>query len=116
VSVPLELDEKKIEELARIGMSRREIADLMGCDESVIRKKYKAVYNRGFAGLRKELTEILLDMCREKHPAALIFALKNYRGMADKPEDQDPNVGTSKAKHANLKRLMEERGIVIPKK
>lgn len=90
---------KMAEKFGRAGLAQQDIADILSVDLKTVQREFNQkkesefvlAYKRGAANLRNSLRNKLLDVATSAVPSkgqvtALIFALKNYCGMADKQE------------------------------
>ena len=85
MSKKLDLDPDKIRALASFGCTILDIAKYFQCDESTIRKNYKAEFESGLEDLKLSLRKNLIKMSlEEQNTAASIFLAKNFLGMSDK--------------------------------
>ena len=81
----IDIDGKKVRMLASFGCTYNDIGKYYQCNESVIRKRFKAEYEAGQSELQLSLRKNLIKMCLEdQNTAASIFLAKNFLGMSDK--------------------------------
>lgn len=102
------LDEKKIEQYAKAGASNREIADSLGVDESVIRRRMVKLLRKARAD-RKIMVRTWQTQQAQKNPALAIWIGKNELGQCDKQEIKHSgevttftlNIGKTRAMESN---------------
>ena len=81
----LEIDGSKVRMLASFGCTYNDIGKYYQCDESTIRKRFKAEYESGREGLKLNLRKNLIKLSLEfGNVSASIFLAKNFLGMSDK--------------------------------
>lgn len=81
----IDIDAKKVRILASFGCTYMDIGKYYQCNESVIRKRFKAEFEAGQEELKLSLRKNLIKMSlEEQNTAASIFLAKNYLGMSDK--------------------------------
>ena len=81
----IDIDGKKVRMLASFGCTYMDIGKYYQCNESVIRKRFKAEFEAGQEELKLSLRKNLIKMSlEEQNTAASIFLAKNYLGMSDK--------------------------------
>lgn len=81
----IDIDGKKVRMLASFGCTYMDIGKYYQCNESVIRKRFKAEFEAGQEELKLSLRKNLIKMCLEdQNTAASIFLAKNFLGMSDK--------------------------------
>jgi hypothetical protein len=81
----IDIDAEKVRMLASFGCTYMDIGKYYQCNESVIRKRFKAEFEGGQEDLKLSLRKNLIKMSlEEQNTAASIFLAKNYLGMSDK--------------------------------
>tara|TARA_R100001594_G_scaffold21523_1_gene41444 strand:- start:1849 stop:2253 length:405 start_codon:yes stop_codon:yes gene_type:complete len=81
----IDIDGEKVRLLASFGCTYIDIGKYYQCDESTIRKRFKAEFEAGQEDLKLSLRKNLIKMSLEdQNTAASIFLAKNYLGMSDK--------------------------------
>lgn len=97
----LVFDIENVEKMAKLGMTNGEIADLLGIHRDTFQKHLKdnqgmkIALDRGKGhlsmSLRRELVRkaLMPGPFEQGQTTALLFALKNYCGMQDKPSAKD---------------------------
>lgn len=80
-SVPI--DEKVVEGMASVGATNVEIADFVGVDEALIRRRCKDVLTKARAGLKTRLRQAQLKAALGGNPTMLIWLGKQMLGQAD---------------------------------
>lgn len=81
----IDIDAEKVRMLASFGCTYMDIGRYYQCNESVIRKRFKAEFEGGQEDLKLSLRKNLIKMSlEEQNTAASIFLAKNYLGMSDK--------------------------------
>lgn len=84
----LDIEEWRVERLARHGMSNREIADFFACDESTIRGRFSAELTKGRANRKNLLRRCQWKAALNGNIAMLIWLGKQDLGQADKTESK----------------------------
>jgi hypothetical protein len=82
----LKVDEKKVYDLAYRGLSGREIAVIVGCDEKSLRNRYKKSLLLARAQRHLKLYDAQWQSAMAGNPAMLIWHGKNELGQTDKQE------------------------------
>lgn len=76
--------------LAAIGLSDREIAHWVSCNEDTLRYNFADILAKGRTELKMTLRRAMLNNAINKNNAAVqIFLAKNYLGMSDSPQNTD---------------------------
>jgi hypothetical protein len=79
------IDPEQIKMLASFGCSYVEIGKYFECDESTIRKRFKAKVESGKEEMKFSLRRAMWTSAMENNSIAMqIFMAKNYLGMSDK--------------------------------
>lgn len=81
----LNFNEKEIANYARLGCSNREIADMLGCDEGTIRKRFSALLAKARGWRKAKLRELQWKAAEAGNPTMLIWLGKNDLGQSDEP-------------------------------
>jgi DNA-binding CsgD family transcriptional regulator len=87
----LDIDEWRVERLARHGMSNREIADFFGCDEGTIRGRFSAIVTKGRADRKNMLRRVQWKSALRGNVAMMIWLGKQDLGQSDKLETTSEN-------------------------
>ncbi len=82
----LKIDAKQILNYASLGASNRDIADLLGCDEGTIRKRFSAELTKGRANRKNELRQMQWDAAKSGNVTMLIWLGKNDLGQKDQQD------------------------------
>lgn len=81
----IDIDADKVRMLAGFGCTYLDIGKYYQCNESVIRKRFKAEFEGGQEDLKLSLRKNLIKMSLEdQNTATSIFLAKNFLGMSDK--------------------------------
>ena len=81
----IDIDPDKVRMLASFGCTYMDIGKYYQCNESVIRKRFKAEFEGGQEDLKLSLRKNLIKMSLEdQNTATSIFLAKNFLGMSDK--------------------------------
>jgi hypothetical protein len=81
----INIDPDKVRMLASFGCTYMDIGKYYQCNESVIRKRFKAEFEGGQEDLKLSLRKNLIKMSLEdQNTATSIFLAKNFLGMSDK--------------------------------
>ena len=79
------IDPERVKMLASFGCSYVEIGKYFECDESTIRKRFKAKVESGKEEMKFSLRRAMWTSAMENNSIAMqIFMAKNYLGMSDK--------------------------------
>lgn len=90
----LDIEEWRVERLARHGMSNREIADFFGCDEGTIRGRFSAIVTKGRATRKNMLRRVQWKAALNGNVAMMIWLGKQDLGQADKIETKNETRAT----------------------
>lgn len=104
----LDIDGKKVQQLAGHGLTNCEIADFLGCSEATIRGRFCENLAKGRAGLKKRLRQKQLDVAFKGNVAMLIFLGKAYLGQSEKQEVSF-NQESIEAQLRNVAEILTER-------
>lgn len=93
----IDIDCGEVERLAMLGLSRRAIAALVGCDESTLRKRGDAeeAYAHGRARRLETIAEAQMEILKGGNPSMAIWLGKNDLGQSDNPSsdgDSEPEL------------------------
>ena len=84
----LDIDEKVVESLAKVGATNCEIADHFGCDETTIRDRFTELLRKTRATRKIKLRELQLNLAHTGNLGMLIWLGKQYLGQSDKVEQK----------------------------
>ena len=110
MSRPKEYDIKtdKVEYLAKLGCTNKEIAGFYGCDESLIRHSYSVFLTKGRQLLKIRLRQLQWRAGEAGNIAMLIWLGKNILGQVDKTHTIEETVAVEDgSKKVLLKKLIE---------
>ena len=115
----LPIDAGIVRKLASRMMTKTEIARIVGCDESVIRKRFAEDYSFGRETGKKRLRDKQLQQALRGNTTMLIWLGKQYLGQADKTESKvemtekppDPIAAYQRDKSLRDRALQLERDI-----
>jgi AraC-like DNA-binding protein len=79
----IKMDAEQVEHLAEFGCTTLEIAKFFKCDESTVRKRYKAEMLSGREKMKIKLRQIQFKLA-ESNAAMSIFLGKNYLAQTDR--------------------------------
>jgi len=82
----IEIDSEQIEALASYGCNVREMADFFKCDESTIRKRFKAEIAAGISDGKIRLRQKQFDIAMAGNVSMLIWLGKQMLGQSDRME------------------------------
>jgi hypothetical protein len=82
----LDIDETKVLKMARHGLTNLEIADIFGCDNSTIGKRFSKILTKGRAQRKNVLRRCQWKAAIEGNIPMLIWLGKQDLGQADKLE------------------------------
>lgn len=77
------IDEKVVEGMASVGATNVEIADFLGVDEGVVRRRCKDVLTKARAGLKTRLRQAQVKAALGGNPTMLIWLGKQMLNQAD---------------------------------
>lgn len=80
----LAINEREIENYAKLGATNREIARMMGCDEGTVRGRFSAILDKARALRKISLRQAQWKAAMKGNPAMLIFLGKNELKQSDK--------------------------------
>ena len=80
------IDNKQVQNLARLGCTNIEIANFFGCDESLIRHSYSEFLIKGRAEQKMRLRQLQWNSAERGNIVMQIFLGKNLLGQTDKIE------------------------------
>tara|TARA_Y100001963_G_scaffold72041_1_gene100135 strand:- start:4063 stop:4419 length:357 start_codon:yes stop_codon:yes gene_type:complete len=81
------IDTEKVFKLAKYNLTNQEIADIFGCDESLLRKSYSEFLTKGRGELKKRLRQAQFEVAVEdKNVTMLIWLGKQILGQVEKAE------------------------------
>lgn len=78
------LDGQAVIDAAHGGASMREIARRVGCDETVIRTRFKVEFEYGKDARKREIRDLQMKCARSGNPTMLIWLGKNELDQTDK--------------------------------
>lgn len=86
-----EIDLSKVEQYSMLGLSRRAIAELVGCDESTLRGREdcEKVYRSGRAKRLAAVAKAQWDSLKSGNVTMAIWLGKNELGQSDHPTSED---------------------------
>ena len=86
------INTEELQKLAKYGMTNVEIADIFGCDESLIRKSYSEYLTKGRAEMKLRLRQLQWKSAEKLNAVMLIWLGKQMLGQSDIPlgEDSQP--------------------------
>ena len=80
------IDNKQVQNLARLGCTNIEIANFFGCDESLIRHSYSEFLIKGRSEQKMRLRQLQWNSAERGNIVMQIFLGKNLLGQTDKIE------------------------------
>ena len=84
-----DIDTEEVQKLAKYGMTKVEIADFFGCDESLIRKSYSEYLTKGRAEMKLRLRQLQWKSAEKLNAVMLIWLGKQMLGQSDIPVGED---------------------------
>jgi hypothetical protein len=81
----LKIDPDRVEQYAMLGLSGRVIAELLNCDEKVLRNRYRSQLVAGRARRLAQVAKAQWDLLKSGNPAMAIWLGKNELGQSDQP-------------------------------
>lgn len=105
----LEINEREVENYAKLGASNVEIAGMVGCDEGTIRGRFSEILIKARSTRKIKLREMQWKLAEKGNLGMLIWLGKNELGQADKIETKsDIAIEDKKAERLEeVKRLLE---------
>jgi len=82
----LDIDPDQVAALAFEGASNREIAEIVGCDEITIRRRFVAILTKKRAERRVWLRSLQNQAAAERQPTMLVWLGKQVLGQTDRPD------------------------------
>lgn len=79
----IDIDEKVVEGMASVGATNVEIADFLGVDEALVRRRCREVLVKARAGLKTRLRQAQLKVALNGNPTMLIWLGKQMLNQAD---------------------------------
>jgi hypothetical protein len=83
------IDEKKVEQLAAIGCSEKEIGSLLGCSDDLLERRFAGALKRGRARRNQNLRKLQYEAAKRGNVTMQIWLGKQWLGQKDKPESDD---------------------------
>lgn len=103
----LDLDENVIANYAKLGASNREIADMMGCDESTIRNRFPALLDKSRSQRKIKLREMQWKLAEKGNLGMLIWLGKNELNQSEKISQHiEADIKTDDKKDERLKEVL----------
>ena len=82
-----DIDTEKLVKLAKYNLTNIEIADIFGCDESLLIKSYSEFLTKGRALLKKRLRQVQYEVAvDDRNVTMLIWLGKQILGQSEKAE------------------------------
>lgn len=79
--------EKQVEKLASYGLTNKEISEVLGYDDSTLKRKFENFITKGKANLKQRLKRKQIDVALAGNVSMLIWLGKQYLGQADKLDE-----------------------------
>ena len=83
-----QIDEKKVEQLAAIGCSEKEIGHLLGCSDDLLERRFAGALKRGRARRNQNLRKLQYEAAKHGNVTMQIWLGKQWLGQKDKPEPE----------------------------
>ena len=80
-------EEKKIEKLATFGLTNLEIGEVLGYDDSTLKRNFENFLTKGRAVLKQRLRRKQIEVAIKGNVTMLIWLGKQYLGQAEKVEE-----------------------------
>src|ERR1700733_9807607 len=87
-----QIDEKKVEQLAEIGCSEKEIGLLVGCSDDLLERRFAGALKRGRARRNHNLRKLQYESAKAGNVVMLIWLGKQWLHQKDKPVEPQPDV------------------------
>lgn len=84
-----EIDERKVEQLASIGCSEKEIGQLLGCSDDLLERRFAGPLKRGRARRNQNLRKLQYEAAKRGNVTMQIWLGKQWLGQKDSPEAED---------------------------
>jgi len=84
-----EIDERKVEQLAAIGRSEKEIGQLVGCSENLLERRFAGALKRGRARRNQNLRQLQYEAVKRGNAMMQIWLGKQWLGQKERPESKD---------------------------
>jgi len=82
----LDIDEQQVAQLAEDGARNTDIADVMGCDEGTIRKRFSEILRKSRSRRRMQIRKLQMLCASSGNPTMLIWLGKQELDQTDKQE------------------------------
>jgi len=82
-------DTEMVFELAKLGATKKEIAEFFGVDEKTIKNNYSIFYTKGRAELKRTLRQKMIEVAMKGNVVMLIFLAKNFLQMSDEESGEE---------------------------
>jgi hypothetical protein len=82
-------DEKKVEQLAAIGCSEKEIGQLVGCSDDLLERRFAGPLKRGRARRNQNLRKLQYEAAKRGNVTMQIRLGKQWLGQKERPESED---------------------------
>ncbi len=79
-------DEEQIEKLASYGLTNTEISEVLGYDDTTLKRKFENFLTKGRGILKKRLKKKQIEVAMQGNVVMLIWLGKQYLGQAEKIE------------------------------
>lgn len=102
------IDPDQVRRLAMINCSYAEIAAVVGCDQSLLTKRFSQVIRDGHEQGKSSLKRMMWEACTKGNTSMLIFLSKQMLGYSDKVEQKvDATVNGEKLTPERIKAALE---------
>lgn len=81
--------QKEIVDLASIGATNEEIAELMDCSHDTLTRNFAYLLKKGRAEMKKSLRRMMFEKANTGNPTMIIWLSKNILGYKDKIETSE---------------------------
>jgi hypothetical protein len=88
---PKQIDEKKVEQLAEIGCSEKEIGQLLECSDDLLERRFAGALKKGRAHRNQNLRKLQYESAKRGNITMQIWLGKQWLGQKDKPST-DANI------------------------
>jgi len=88
---PIKIDEAKVYELATYHCTTGEIANLCGCSETTLNRRYAHVISKGYDDSKKQLRKAMIRSALSGNVIMQIWLSKNWLGFKERQPDEAPS-------------------------
>ena len=100
-------EENKIEKMASFGLTNLEICDVLGYDDTTLKRNFENFLTKGRAVLKQRLRRKQIDVALKGNVTMLIWLGKQYLGQAEKIEENgDYKITVERVNVAKIEKVL----------